>query len=255
MPDPLIKLEKSEARWDLTLNRPPLNILTRDLMRELITVLGEVERERKVKVLVVWGGEKAWSAGADVKEHLPEEYEEMLDLFAHLCQKVKHLPQITIAAVDGSCLGGGCELAAMHDFIIATDRARFGQPEIKVGVFPPVGCADYPLRMGWSSSLYILASGEILSAEEAQRLRLVFKVVPSDSLKAEVDRFSSLFLGLSGEVLRLTKKAALRSLDLSPGLALEEAIKIYQKELMVTYDALEGLEAFIQKRSPQWKDS
>ncbi|MFN3821873.1 MAG: enoyl-CoA hydratase/isomerase family protein [bacterium] len=247
-------IEKRPYRWDITLNRPPLNILTSHLMEELIEKLKEIDKDNDVKLIVIWGNENAWSAGADVKEHLPGKFEEMLRVFSELCEKVRTLPTITIAAVDGLCLGGGCELAAMCDLVIATERARFGQPEVKVGVFPPIACAIYPSRLGWSNALYLLATGETISAQEANKMGLVFEVVSSAALHSEIDRLSELFNSLSAEVLRLTKRAAVRSLDLAPSLAVEEALQIYQKVLMSTRDAGEGLQAFLEKRKPVWQN-
>lgn len=249
-----VVIEKRPYRWDITLNHPPLNILTNHLMEKFIEILKEIDNDNDVKIVVIWGNEKAWSAGADVKEHLPGKFEEMLKVFSDLCEKVMKLPAITIAAVDGLCLGGGCELAAMCDLVIATERARFGQPEVKVGVFPPIGCAIYPSRLGWSNALYLLASGETINAYEANKMGLVFEVVSSAALHSEIDRLSDLFTSLSAEVLRLTKIAALRSLDLSPRLAIEEALRIYTKDLMSTQDAVEGLQAFLEKRKPIWQN-
>jgi cyclohexa-1,5-dienecarbonyl-CoA hydratase len=249
-----INLEPKLHRLDVSLNNPPVNILNGAVIRELSDALRQISTDRSVRVVVMKGAGKAWSAGADVGEHLPGKFDEMLDLFGDLCELVRTYPVPTIAAVDGLCLGGGCELALMCDFVIASTRARFGQPEIKVGVFPPVAAAHFVMKIGWQNAMQVILTGDTFDAESAARLELVTKVVPVESFEADVDAFAARLSANSGAVLRAAKKACLEGMRLSPEMAAQEADRIYRKELMATEDAVEGLTAFLEKRTPNWLD-
>jgi cyclohexa-1,5-dienecarbonyl-CoA hydratase len=161
----------------------------------------------------------------------------------------------SIAVVNGSALGGGCELALYCDMVIATEKAKFGQPEIQVGVFPPIAALVFPRMMGRKKALELILSGDIIGAQEALTLGMVNKIVPEASLAEEVNGFIEKFKKLSGIVLKLTKEAVLAGLndDMDQGLNVIE--KIYLDRLMKTNDAIEGLKAFLDKRKPTWKDN
>jgi cyclohexa-1,5-dienecarbonyl-CoA hydratase len=160
----------------------------------------------------------------------------------------------SIAIINGSALGGGCELALYCDMVIATEKAKFGQPEIQVGVFPPIAALIFPRIIGRKKAMELILSGETISAQEALTLGLINKVVPEASLQEEVNGFIERFKKLSGIVLRLAKEATLAGLndDLEKGLKTIE--KIYLEDLMKSHDAMEGLKAFLEKRKPTWKD-
>ncbi|MGA2467492.1 MAG: enoyl-CoA hydratase-related protein [Thermodesulfobacteriota bacterium] len=157
--------------------------------------------------------------------------------------------------MNGSALGGGCELALYCDMVIATEKAKFGQPEIQVGVFPPIAALVFPRMMGRKKALELILSGDIIGAQEALTLGMVNKIVPEASLAEEVNGFIEKFKKLSGIVLKLTKEAVLAGLndDMDQGLKVIE--KIYLDRLMKTNDAIEGLKAFLDKRKPTWKDN
>jgi cyclohexa-1,5-dienecarbonyl-CoA hydratase len=159
-----------------------------------------------------------------------------------------------VAGVRGAALGGGAELATFCDVVIASEDATIGQPEVKVGVFPPVAALHYPRRIGVARTLALLMSGEVLSAGEAQRLGLVDRVVPRDALADAVDAQVARFHAQSAPVLRLTKRAVLESLGLPFEQALSGLEDLYHYELMTTADAEEGLRAFVEKRKPIWRD-
>ena len=160
----------------------------------------------------------------------------------------------SIAVVNGSALGGGCELALYCDMVIATEKSKFGQPEIQVGVFPPIAALIFPRMMGRKKAMELILAGDTLSAQEALALGLINKVVPEASLADEANGFIEKFKKLSGIVLKLAKEATLAGLndDVDEGLKIIE--KIYLERLMKTEDALEGLKAFLEKRKPAWKD-
>ncbi len=249
-----IKVEAGHHRLDVIISNPPVNILTGAVMGELIDALKTAADDKSIRAVVLRGEGKAWSAGADVSEHLPDKFEAMLDVFGELCELVRTYPIPTVAAVDGSCLGGGCEVAAMCDFIIASQRAKFGQPEIKVGVLPPAACAHFARKYGLGAALEIILTGDVFDAESSCELGLVTRIVPVDGFDAAVDEFVAKLTGSSGEVLRLTKRAALEGLERRSEEAAEKVDEIYRKELMTTRDAVEGLKAFLEKRQTEWKD-
>jgi len=160
----------------------------------------------------------------------------------------------TAASVYGSCLGGGCELAIFCDVVVASETVKIGQPEIQVGVFPPIAAQIMPRIIGRKAAMDLILSGRIISAEEALRIGLVNKVVAENELESSTMDFLKPYLNLSAEVLRQTKKAIMTGLmdDLEPSLqAIED---IYLNQLMKTHDAQEGLSAFLEKRKPAWKN-
>jgi cyclohexa-1,5-dienecarbonyl-CoA hydratase len=161
----------------------------------------------------------------------------------------------SIAVVNGSALGGGCELALYCDMVIATEKSKFGQPEIQVGVFPPIAALIFPRMIGRKKAMELILSGDTISAQEALAMGLINKVVPETSLAEEAKGFIEKLKKLSGIVLKLSKEATLAGLndDMDEGLKAIE--KIYLDRLMKTNDALEGLKAFLEKRKPTWKDT
>ena len=249
-----IKVEAGPHRLDVTISNPPVNILTGEVMKELIEALKGASGDKSCRAVVLKGEGKAWSAGADVGEHMPDKFEAMLDVFGELCELVRTHPIPTVAAVDGLCLGGGCEVAGLCDFVIASERAKFGQPEIKVGVLPPAACAHFARKFGLGNALEIVLTGDVFDAETSRRMGLVTRVVPVDGFDAAVDEFVARLTGNSGVVLRLTKRAALEGLELKSEDAAKRVDDIYRRELMSTRDAVEGLKAFLDKRQAEWKD-
>ena len=160
----------------------------------------------------------------------------------------------SLAVVNGSALGGGCELALYCDMVIATEKAKFGQPEIQVGVFPPIAALILPRIIGRKKAMELILTGETISAREALAMGLINEVVSEASLAEAVNGWIEKFKKLSGIVLKLTKEAVLSGLndDMDKGLTVIE--KIYLDHLMKTQDANEGLRAFLEKRKPTWKN-
>lgn len=253
-----IIFEKREGTARLTLNKPPLNVLNIAMMREINTVLEELITDPSIKVLVFEAaeGSKAFSAGVDVTEHTTDMVEEMIEVFHRIFRLLDDLELVTIAVVGGAALGGGCELALFCDMVIASEKASFGQPEIQVGVFPPIAAIALPELVGPKKAFEMMLIGERIGAEEARQLGLVNKVVPTEELRAAADEFVGKLAKLSGAVLRLTKRAARTSVihmrHFDGWLASVE--ELYLGPLMATEDAHEGLAAFVEKRAPVWKD-
>jgi cyclohexa-1,5-dienecarbonyl-CoA hydratase len=239
----------------ITINRPPLNILDIKTMAEIVAALQEIRRQKVVKAVVFEGaGAKCFSAGVEVRDHLPESVKEMLTVFHGIFREMIKLEQPTIAVVNGHALGGGCELALFCDMVIASDKSELGQPDIILGNFAPLALAAYPFFI-WRKKVYeFLFTGQSISAKEAERNGLVNVVVPEDRLvEAEQDIVSKL-LALSSVAIRASKMAMAATFNEQFEKALDAIEAIYLNELAPSEDGLEGLVAFLEKRSPVWKE-
>jgi cyclohexa-1,5-dienecarbonyl-CoA hydratase len=248
------KIDDRVAR--ITFARPPVNIFNIAMMREINDALNQCAGQRQLVAIVFDAAAdcRAFSAGVAVEEHVEETIFQMLDTFHAIFRNLEQLSRPTIAVVDGPALGGGCELVAACDIAIASPRARFGQPEIKLGVFPPVAAVLLPQLIGDKRARQLILTGEIIEATEAARLGLVNYIVPGNELEQKTSELLARFRGLSAVALELTRKA----IDLSRGSSLDEALKkaesLYLNELMKTFDANEGISAFVQKRKPEWRN-
>ncbi len=238
----------------LVINRPPLNILDLETIRQMRAEMEAAVGTTGVRLIEIRGaGAKAFSAGTDIRDHFPHRAPEMLREFHALIRAVLYAPCPVLAVVRGHCLGGGAELALACDFIVASADARFGQPEIKLGAFPPVAAALLPRLIAEKRALEIIMTGEALTAAEACRLGLVNRVAPAGGLEKEVKRFSSGVLNKSSRVLALARKAARLGSRECFESALRQSERIYLEELLPSEDAVEGLRAFLEKRPPNWK--
>jgi cyclohexa-1,5-dienecarbonyl-CoA hydratase len=250
-----IQTEFKDGVAYLTLNRPPLNVLNIEMMKEINSYFDGLLKEKTLKLLVIQAAGKAFSAGVDVGEHLGGLVYKMIEVFHRMFRLMDALKVPSISAVNGSALGGGCELAVYCDMVVATEKAKFGQPEIQVGVFPPIAALAFPRMMGRKKALELILSGDVISAQEALTLGMINKIVPEASLAEEMTGFVEKFRKLSGIVLKLTKEATLAGLNDDAERGLQVIEKIYLDRLMRTDDAIEGLKAFLDKRKPAWKDS
>lgn len=249
-----LTLDRVEGVVWLTLNRPPLNILTLEMIAELHAALDALAEQPRLKVVVLAGSGKAFCAGVDVADHTPERVEPMIRGFGRLFTRLRMLPVPTLAVVHGSALGGGTELALGCDLVLAGASARFGQPEITLGVFPPIAAALFPRLIGSQQAARLLFSGETISAEEAARLGLVTAVAGDEELQGMLEGWLNQFQRLSAVVLRLTKAALLHGADLGVAHALPQIEDLYLHDLMATADAREGIQAFLEKRQALWRD-
>ena len=238
----------------ITLRRPAVNVLNIEMMDEINETLREWVKKKDLKVVLFNAEGKCFSAGVDVAEHMGDLAPKMIHSFHGMFRLMDRLGAVTVASVYGSCLGGGCELAIFCDLVIADDTAKFGQPEIQVGVLPPIAAQIMPRIIGRKAAMDLILSGRIISAQEALGMGLINKTVAKGDLSQETDSFVRPYLPLSAEVIRITKKTIKAGLmdDFEPSLkAIED---IYLNELMKTTDAQEGLKAFLEKRSPEWKN-
>jgi cyclohexa-1,5-dienecarbonyl-CoA hydratase len=238
----------------LTLARPPLNILTIDMMREINDALERAAAKPSLKVLVIASEGKAFSAGVAVEDDSGGWAKRMLETFHRTVYTLRALDCVTLAVVQGAALGRGAELATLCDRVIASQTATFGQPEVKMGVFAPIAALHYPSRVGLAQTYRLLLSGEVISAEEARRIGLADTVVAADRLDETVDAEVERLTAQSAPILRLTKHAIRDSLGVPFDLALAKLEELYQYELLPIEDAVEGLRAFVEKRKPIWRD-
>ena len=250
-----ISLDLRDSVATLTLNRPPLNILNIQTLQEMNEAIESLNKKSGVRVLVVTSeGEKAFSAGVDVAEHTKDKVKEMVDIFNQFFFLLEDVDGVTIAAVKGAALGGGCEVAMACDLIFAADNLKIGQPEIKLAVIAPVACAYLPRLIGLSKANELLLSGDLIGAEEALRIGLINKVVSLDSFEQELQSFVKRFSSNSLVGIKHTKKSIRLGLKDSYPQSLEKIGQLYLQELMDTKDANEGLSAFLEKRKPSFKD-
>jgi len=248
-----LRLERTESVGIITLDRPPLNVLTIAMNRELERALASLAADDHLKAVVLRAEGRAFCAGVDVADHTPERVDEMIHGFARLVTQLRTLAIPTIAVVQGAALGGGTELAMGCDITLAAASARFGQPEITLGVFPPIATALFPQRIGYQQAARLIFTGETVSAQEAARLGLVTEVAPDPDLTNHLSALLERLTGLSAVALRLAKRALLLGADGGVD-ALGAINQLYLAELMATSDAREGIQSFIAKRQPIWRN-
>jgi cyclohexa-1,5-dienecarbonyl-CoA hydratase len=236
------------------LDRPPLNILTIAMMERFNAGLAEIAGRPGLKAVLLAAEGRAFSAGLAIEEHQADQVKPMLATFHQMFRQLHALPCPTVAAVQGPALGGGAELATFCDLVIASETATVGQPEIKVGVFPPIAALHYPSRVGPARALQLILSGRVLPARDAERMGLVDRVVPAGELDEAVGAAIAEFTTKSAAVLGIAKRAVRLGRDEGFEEALARLEALYLDELMATDDAAEGLRAFLEKRTPAWTD-
>jgi enoyl-CoA hydratase len=240
----------------ITLNRPKaLNALSSELIAEVSSALDDFEADEKIGAIVITGSEKAFAAGADIKEMASMSYmDAYLSDFITPWDRVSKARKPIIAAVAGYALGGGCELAMMCDFILAADTAKFGQPEITLGVMPGAGGSQRLTRfVGKSKAMEMCLTGRMMDAEEAERSGLVSRIVPADVLVEEAVKTAKKIADFSLPIVMMTKESVNRSYEttLTEGLHFERRLF---HSMFATEDQKEGMAAFVDKRKAQFKN-
>lgn len=250
-----IQYECSAGLITIRINRPPYNVLDIATMEEMNDALDRATGEPDAKLMVVASaGEKTFSSGVDVMDHTKDKVVRMIDVFHGILKRLLFLPIPTVAAVNGPALGGGCELAIACDMVVAAEGAKFGQPEIKLGVFPPIAAILMPRMLPMTRVMELLLGGGAIDAREAAAIGLVNRVFPKESFAADTAKFIEQFLSLSKVALVHTKRAIRDGSTRPFHDALYHIEQLYLKELMATEDATEGLNSFIEKRKPVWKN-
>lgn len=250
-------LEQDDDVLLIRLNRPEaLNALNQELLGELCTALQDADANDKVRVIVLTGSEKAFAAGADIKEMSEMSFSDVTDveLFARETRIIGSIRKPIIAAVSGYALGGGCELAMMCDMMIAADTAKFGQPEINLGVMAGLGGTQRLTQaVGKAKSMDMNLTGRFMNADEAERAGLVARVVPAKNLMEEAMSVARKIAEKSAHSVRTIKEAVNRSFEVSLAEGLLHERRMFHS-LFATEDQTEGMEAFQEKREPQFRD-
>ena len=249
-------VERHDAVTLIRLNRPQaMNALNDQLMDELTAALDEAEADDSVRCMVLTGSERAFAAGADIKEMMTKDYVQAYreDFITRNWERVTRCRKPVIAAVSGYALGGGCELAMMCDFIIAADNAKFGQPEITLGVSPGAGGTQRLTRLiGKSKAMDMILTGRMMDAAEAESAGLVSRVVPAVSLVEEALAIAAKIAGLSPVSVMLTKEMVNAAYETT----LYEGVRLERRlfhSMFALADQKEGMAAFSEKRKPEFK--
>ncbi|NLU70077.1 enoyl-CoA hydratase [Streptomyces sp. HNM0574] len=249
-----IRVERHGRTAVITLDRPKaLNALSVRLMHEVVDAAGSLDRDPEIGCLVLTGSRKAFAAGADIKEMRPHSYMDVYlgDWFG-LWDRFAEVRTPTVAAVSGHALGGGCELAMMCDVLIASDTARFGQPEITLGVIPGIGGSQRLTRaVGKAKAMDLCLTGRTMDAEEAERAGLVSRVVPADDLLPEALATAGTIAGMSAPVAMMAKESVNRAFETT----LTEGVRFERRLFHATFatdDQKEGMTAFVEKRTPRF---
>jgi enoyl-CoA hydratase len=252
-----IKVEINGAVGIATLNRPDaLNALNTALLNELADALEAWDRDDKVRCIIVTGSERAFAAGADIKEMQPKSYSQMYreNLFGDQFDRIARVKKPIIAAVAGHALGGGCELALVCDFVIAAETAKFGQPEITLGIMPGLGGSQRLTRIvGKSKAMDLCLTGRIMDAAEAESCGVAARVVPAELLMAEALKAAQKIAAQSSPAAQMVKEAVNRALETSLAEGLHFERRLFHA-MFATADQKEGMTAFAEKRKPAFKD-
>ena len=250
-----VAFNTDRSRAAFTLFHPKGNIVTEEMVRALQQGLESIAENPDLKLITLEGAGSDFSFGASIPEHTPDRIADVLPLMHELIATLLGAPAVTAAVVRGRCLGGGFELALACDFIFAAEDAVFGLPEVLLGVFPPAASALLPARVGAARATRAIVTGESRGAVEWKEAGLIEFVVPSASLHAEVDRWFAMHLApKSAAALRHAAAAARADLSARVLETLPDLERLYLKDLMRTHDAVEGIDAFLNKRSPDWKN-
>ena len=248
-----IQLEECEAVATITLAKPPLNILDLAMIEEIRDALRAIESNPAVRIIVFRAaGEKAFCAGVSIHDHTPEKIGEMIPRFHDIFRLLARTDKVTVAAVQGHCLGGGLELVTMCDLVVASENAQFGQPEIKLGQLPPVGIILLPHLMGYRKAAELLLTGASISAAQAENLGLINRVVPASQLARSLEELLAELTAQSGAALAMTKQLLRRIAPYDFEKALQQSEEFFLNKVAATDDAKEGIFAFLEKRAPKW---
>lgn len=249
-----VKLRVEGAAAHMTLNRPEHNLLNEAMLRELADGIAFAGEHDEVKLVVIDSACKVFCGGIDVGEYTSQRVFQMLDAFHAAFAGMMEVGKPVLCVINGPAIGGGAELAAFGDLVVATPKARFAQPEITIGVFPPLASTILPFLVGPKTALELVLTGEAVTAERALELGMVNRLVPEAQLEATVKDLIARISAHSGPVLTMAKKAILGGMGLSLREGLKHSMNIFLNELYRLEDSQEGLRALVEKRKPNWKN-
>lgn len=246
------RVENAVAR--ATLDRPEHNLLNERMLVEIAAAINSVAEQSAVKLIVLDSAGKTFSGGIELGEYTARRVFQLLDAFHVAFAAMLDTAKPLLVVVNGPAFGGGAELAALGDLVIATPKAKFAQPEIKLGVFPPLAAAILPNILGPKVASELVLTGETMTAERARELGLVNWLVPENELEAKVAEVVAKVTAQSGPVLTMAKKAILGAMGLPLREGVRNSMKVFLNELADLEDSQEGLRALVEKRAPQWKN-
>ncbi|MGH9736824.1 MAG: enoyl-CoA hydratase/isomerase family protein [Candidatus Acidiferrales bacterium] len=249
-----VKFRVEGAAVRLTLDRPEHNLLNERMLAEIAAAINSVGDRRDVKLIVLDSAGKEFCGGIELGEYTQRRVFQLLDAFHSAFTAMLDTSKPVLVVVNGSAFGGGAELAALGDLVIATPRARFAQPEIKLGVFPPLAAAILPYILGPKLALELVLTGEVMTAERAHDLGLVNWLVSEKEVEGKIADVIAKVTAQSGPVLTMAKKAILGSLGQSLRDGVSSSMKVFLNELGELEDSQEGLRALVEKRAPNWKN-
>jgi cyclohexa-1,5-dienecarbonyl-CoA hydratase len=238
----------------LRLDRPEQNLLNERMLMEIAAGINSVSEKASVKMILLDSAGKTFSGGIELGEYTQRRVFQLLDAFHNAFSAMLDTSKPVLVVVNGPAYGGGAELAALGDLVIATPNAKFAQPEIKLGAFPPLAAAVLPYILGPKRALELVLTGEAMSAEKAREVGLINWLVPEAELVAKVDEVIRRVTSQSGPVLTMAKKAILGSLGLPLRDGVRNSMKVFLNELADLEDSQEGLRALVEKRAPKWKN-
>ena len=236
----------------LTLDRPDHNLLNERMLSELAVGINSLGDRNNIKLIILDSAAKAFCGGIEIGEYTQRRVFQLLDAFHGAFSAMLDTSKPLLVVVNGPAFGGGAELAALGDLVIATPKAKFAQPEIKLGVFPPLAAAILPYLLGPKQALELVLTGETMSAERARELGLVNWLVPEDGLQKKIEEVTAKVTAQSAPVLTMAKKAIMGSLGLPLRDGVRGSMKVFLNELAELEDSQEGLRALVDKRAPKW---
>jgi enoyl-CoA hydratase/carnithine racemase len=249
-----IQFDTSSFVARITLNHPPYNVLTVPLMVEIAEAIESLNGRGDIKCILLTSAHKTFSAGISLEDSKADRVFQTLDAFTRVFQAISEISKPLIVVVNGPAIGAGSELVAFGDMVIATPNARFAQPEVKMGVFPPFAAIMLPQLIGPKKTYELILTSQALTAEDACALGFVNRVVPEAGLKKAVEEILAKIGEFSGPVLEMTKKVIGSSMGLPFAEAMRKSHDIYLNQLMALEDVQEGLRAVLEKRKPVWKN-
>jgi cyclohexa-1,5-dienecarbonyl-CoA hydratase len=247
-----MRIDAGVAR--MTLDRPEHNLLNEAMVRELADGISFAGERGDVKLIVLDSAHKVFCGGIDIGEYTSQRVFQMLDAFHAAFSGMLEVAKPVVCVVNGPAIGGGAELAAFGDLVIATPKARFAQPEISIGIFPPLASTILPFLVGPKIALELVLTGEAVTAERALELGLVNRLVPEAKIEQTVNELVSRITEHSGPVLTMAKKAILGGMGMSLRDGMKHSMNIFLNELYRLEDSQEGLRALVEKRKPNWKN-
>ncbi len=249
-----IRFESTGPVAHITLDHAPYNVLVVPMMAELAEAIESLDGRKEVKCILLDSAQRMFSAGISLEDSKPERIFQTLDAFTRVFQAIGELAKPLVVVVNGAAIGAGSELVAFGDMVIATPNARFAQPEVRMGAFPPFAAIMLPQVIGPKRAYELILTGEAMSAEEARSLGFVNRLVEEAQLEATVKEVLSRIAQFSAPVLEMAK----RVISTTAGLPLEQAVRrsqdIYLNQLMALEDPKEGLRAVLERRKPVWRN-